>query len=324
MLSPKLAPEMRAVMEAMAAQGAPPIESLPVDEARKATEGLKMLAGDPEQVARVEDRKIPGKAGAIPVRIYTPEKSAAEKDGPFPVLVYIHGGGWVICDLDTHDNICRAISRRSGAVVVSVDYRLAPEHKYPAALEDCLSAVQWVAVNAAALGADPSRIAVGGDSAGANMATVVAVQCRDAGGPALGLQILIYPVTDCTMSSTPSSREFAEDHFLTASSMQWFMDTYFANFEDRRTPQASPAFIKDLSGLPPALVITAECDPLCSEGEAYAKRMEAAGVPVIYTRYDGMIHAFFGMLGAIPAAGKAADQVANAVRSMQPAKAAGA
>jgi acetyl esterase len=317
MLSPKLDPEIRAVLEAMASQGGPPLETLPVSEARKAGEGLKMLAGEPEQVARVEEQKIRGRAGSIPIRIYSPEGN-----GPFPGVVYFHGGGWVIGDLDTHDNICRAIARRAGAVVVSVDYRLAPEHKFPVPLEDCYDATKWVATNAAKLGIDPSRIAVAGDSAGANMATVIAKKLHDEKGPTLALQILVYPVTKLNSYDTPSHKEFAEDHFLTNSAMRWFAENYLARPEDALNPDASPALISDLRELPPALVITAECDPLRDEGEAYAKRMEEAGVPVTCTRYAGMIHPFFGMLGVSAGARKAMDQVATAIKNMQPAKAA--
>lgn len=315
MLSPKLAPEIRGILEAMAAQGAPPLETLSVEEARKAAYGFMALAGEPEPVGRVENRRIPVRSGEIGVRIYTPEGN-----GPFPGLVYLHGGGWVICDLETHDNLCRALCRRSGAVVVAVDYRLAPEHKYPAALEDSEDATRWTAANAAALGIDPTRLVIAGDSAGANMATVIAVRAQDAGGPALALQVLVYPVTNLFSRDTPSHAEFAEDHFLTASTMDWFMTHFLSRPEDARDPHASPAFLEDLRGLPPALVITAECDPLCDEGEAYARRMQDAGVPVTLTRYAGMMHPFLTLLGATPSAQKAVDEIAAAVRGMTPAK----
>jgi len=310
MLSPKLAPEMRAILEGMAAQGVPPLESLPVPQARQAAHGLAGLAGEPEP-ARVQNRKIVGRGGDIPIRIYTPEK-----DGPLPGVVYLHGGGWVICDLDTHDNVCRAIANRAGAVVVAVDYRLAPEHKFPAALEDCLDATRWVAANAAELGIDPHRLAVAGDSAGANMATVIATKARDAKGPAVALQVLVYPVTNLSAADTSSQREFAEDHFLTRSAMDWFLDQYFSPDTDRTDPDISPMFITDLRGLPPALIITAECDPLRDEGEDYAKRLQESGVPVMLTRYDGMIHPFLNFLGASPVAQKAVDQIAGGIRNM--------
>jgi acetyl esterase len=319
MLSPKLAPEIRGILEAMAAMGAPPPEALPVPEARKAAYGLMQLAGEPEQVARVEDRRIPTRAGEITVRIYSPEGS-----GPFPGVVYLHGGGWVICDLETHDNICRAISRRAGAVVVAPDFRRAPEHKFPAALEDCEDATRWVASNASALSIDAHRLAVAGDSAGANMATVIARHARDNKGPAIALQVLVYPVTNLSAYDTPSHKEFAEDHFLTRSGMEWFVSNTFAKVEDALSPDASPKFAASLSGLPPVLIITAECDPLRDEGEEYAKRMQEAGVPVAFNRAAGMIHPFLNFLGATQGAQKAVDQIAEAVRNMAPAKAIGA
>jgi acetyl esterase/lipase len=314
MLSPKLAPEIRALLEGMAAQNLPPLESLPPPIARQAAHGLDGLSGKPEPVARVEDRKIPGRAGEIPVRIYWPEK-----DGPFPGVVYLHGGGWVICDLDTHDNVCRAISKRAGAVVVSVDYRLAPEHKFPAALEDSLDATRWVAANAAALQIDPRRLVIAGDSAGGNMATVIATKSRDAKGPAIALQVLVYPVTNLNVADTPSHQEFATDHFLTRSVMEWFMEQLFTPGADRTNPDASPDFIKDLRGLPPALVITAECDPLRDEGEAYARRLQDSGVPVTLERYKGMIHPFVSFLATTPSAHRAVDQIAAAIQAIKPA-----
>jgi acetyl esterase len=301
---------MRAILEGMAAQGVPPLESLPVPQARQAAHGLAGLAGEAEP-ARVQNRKIAGRGGEIPIRIYTPEK-----DGPFPGVVYLHGGGWVICDLDTHDNICRAISNRASAVVVGVDYRLAPEHKFPAALEDCLDATLWFAANAAELGVDPHRLCVAGDSAGANMATVIATKARDAKGPAIALQVLVYPVTNLSAADTSSHQEFAEDHFLTRSAMDWFLSQYFSPGTDRKDPDISPMFIRDLRRHPPALIVTAECDPLRDEGEDYAKRLQEAGVAVTLSRYDGMIHPFLNFLGASPGAQKALDQIAAAVRTM--------
>ena len=311
MLSSKLAPDMRAILEGLAAMGGPPLESLPVAEARQAARGLNQLAGTPEPVANIENRKIPGRGGEIPIRIYTPEGS-----GPCPGVVYFHGGGWVICDLDTHDNVCRAIARRAGAVVVAVDYRLAPEHRFPAALEDCLDVTRWVAANATSLRIDSRRLVVAGDSAGGTMATVIATKARDAGSPAIALQVLVYPAINLSAADTSSHQEFAEDHFLTRSVMEWFVSQYFAKETDKMNPDASPKFIKDLRGVSRALVITAECDPLCDEGEDYAKRLQESGVPVTLTRYDGMIHPFLNFLGASPTAQKAVDQIAAAIRGL--------
>ena len=313
MLSNKLAPEMRSLLEDMAAQGAPAMETLSPPEAREAARGLADLAGEPDAVSRIDNRKIPTRSGEIPVRIYFPGG-----DGPFPGVVYLHGGGWIIGDLDTHDSICRAISKRAGAVVVSMDYRRAPEHPFPAALEDSVDGAGWVADNSAALGIDPQRLVIAGYSAGANMATVVAAKARDAKRPAVALQVLVYPVTDLSAFDTDSFREFAEDHFLTRSLAEWFVGGYLPRAADRTTPDASPAFIADLRGLPPALVITAECDVLRDEGEAYARRMQEAGVPVTLTRYEGMIHPFLHFTGVTPSAHKTLDQIAAAIRAMNP------
>jgi acetyl esterase/lipase len=224
----------------------------------------------------------------------------------------------VVCDLETHDVICRAIARRSGAVVVSVDYRLAPEHKFPAAVDDCYAATLWVAKNASLLGIDPRRIAVGGDSAGGNLATVVARRSRHESGPPIALQVLVYPVTDLSSFDTASYREFADGYGLTASEMQWFRAQYLSRPDDAYSPHASPLLAPDLHGLPPALIITAECDPLRDEGEAYARRLEVSGVPVRCTRYPGMVHPFFSWVGGVPEALQAIGEVARAVAACSP------
>jgi acetyl esterase len=230
-------------------------------------------------------------------------------------MVYFHGGGWVVCDLNTHDVVCRRIARRAGAVVVSVDYRLAPEHKFPAAVVDCYAAVVWVEANAVRLGIDPNRIAVGGDSAGGNLGAVISLKSRDENGPAIALQVMVYPVTDLSSFTTSSYQEFAAGYQLTKADMEWFRDHYLPSSEDALNPYASPLLARDLRGLPPALIITAECDPLRDEGEAYARRLTAAGVPVTCTRYEGMIHPFFSFSGAIPQALDAIRQVADAVNA---------
>jgi acetyl esterase len=310
MLSEKLDPNVRLLLQKLAAQGRPALETLPPVEARKAAaEGIKPVAGDPETVASVENLRIPGPEGEIPIRVYTPE---AEE--PRPAMVYFHGGGWVVCDLDTHDGVCRAIARRAGAVVVAVDYRLAPDHKFPAAVTDAYAATEWVAANAERFGIDPGRISVGGDSAGGNLGTVVSLMSREKNGPPIALQALVYPVTDLSSFETPSYREFAKDHHLSRAQMEWFRGHYLANPADGGNPYASPLLARDLRGLPPALIITAECDPLRDEGEAYATRLEEAGVTVTCTRYPGMIHPFLSQPGAIPQALDAIQQVADAVR----------
>ncbi len=311
MIDPRLDPQIRTILEYAEAADDAPLETLPPVEARRAAiDGLAPWKGEPEPLANVETRSITGPAGDLPIRIYTPDAAP-----PRPALVYFHGGGWVVCDLDTHDVVCRAIARRSGAVVIAVDYRLAPEHKFPAAVNDCYTAACWVAANAQTLGIDPRRIAVGGDSAGGNLAAVVALRSRDEAGPAIALQVMVYPVTDLSSFDTPSYREFAEGYFLTASEMEWFRDHYLARPEDARSSHASPLLEPDLRGLPPALLITAEFDPLRDEGEAYGRRLKEAGVPVRCARYAGMVHPFFSLVGGVKQSQEAIAEIAAAVVS---------
>ena len=283
-----LDPGLKLVLDQLAATPGPQLHELPVAQARAFFEQMQLP--HPEvKIAGVEDRRIPGPAGEIPVRIYRPGGKA-----PLAALVYFHGGGWVIGSIETHDASCRDLANRVGCVVVSVDYRLAPEHRYPAAAEDCFAATQWVAENAAALGVDPQRIAIGGDSAGGNLAAAVALMARDRRGPALRHQLLIYPVTDADFTRA-SYRENAEGYLLTTQAMEWFWGHYVPDAVQRNEPYAAPLQAKDLSGLPPAFVITAEYDPLRDEGEAYAKRLSGAGVRTTAKRYDGAIHGFFAM-----------------------------
>jgi acetyl esterase len=277
-------------------------------EMARASADFRLLAGAPEAVQKVENRTIPIEGAEIAVRIYTPEG-----EGPFPVLVYYHGGGWVIGNLETVDVPCRMLANRAGCIVVSVDYRLAPEHKFPTAAEDAYAAVQWVAEHAVEIGADPGRIAVGGDSAGGNLAAVVSLMAREQGGPSLAYQMLFYPVTNHSYD-TDSYRENAEGYFLTKNTMIWFWNHYLRDEMDGQHPYASPLLAEDLSGLPPALVITAGFDPLRDEGEAYAERLKAAGVPVEATRYDGMIHGFIWMPGVLAASRDAINRAANALK----------
>ena len=265
-------------------------------------------AGTGEAVAAVEDRVVPGPAGDVPVRIYTPDGK-----GPHPALMYFHGGGFVIGSIGTHDATCRALSNAARCVVVSVDYRLAPEHPFPAAPEDCHAAASWVAKNAAELGVDGERLAVGGDSAGGNLAAVVAQLACERGHPRLVHQLLIYPVTNHSFE-TKSYEENAEGYLLEREMMRWFWNHYLANELDGADPKASPLRGKDLSGLAPATVLTAEFDPLRDEGEAYAERLREAGVPTVHTRYRGMIHGFFGMTDALDAAKAAVAQAGGELR----------
>ena len=261
-----------------------------------------------EPVAHVEDRTVPGPAGEIPVRVYRPSDEPA-----LPVLVWFHGGGWTIGSLETHDNTCRSLANAVKCIVVSVDYRLAPEHKFPAATDDAFAATRWVAEHATELGGDPDRIAVGGDSAGGNLAAVVSLLARDAGGPAVVFELLVYPVTDHEFES-PSMRENAKGYFLELESMRWFYNQYLRDERDCADWRFSPARATDLAGLPPAFVLTAEFDPLRDQGEAYARRLEAAGVPVDARRYGGVFHGFFGMRDLMDPAREAFDDVTKALR----------
>jgi len=276
--------------------------------ARRALDEGARLGPRPE-VASVEDLEVPGPVGAIPVRVYRP----SQREG-LPALVYFHGGGWAICSIETHDPTCRQLANAAECVVVSVDYRLAPEHPFPAAPEDCYAALGWVARHAGSLGADARRLAVGGDSAGGNLAAVVAQIARDRRGPALCHQLLVYPVTDHAFD-TPSYAENAQAPILTRDGMRFFWDAYLARAEDGANPYASPLRAKELSGLPPAHVITAEFDPLRDEGEAYAARLAEAGVPVRCDRYDGMVHGFFGFTEMIERAREAVAGAADELRA---------
>jgi acetyl esterase len=303
-----LHPQCKAFLDTLAAGGGPPLEQLPVAEARKVPRLMIDLAGPEEPVAQVDNRTVPGPVQPIPIRIYRPLLAQG-----LPALVFFHGGGFVICNLDSHDRQCRILANASGCVVIAVDYRLAPEHKFPAAADDAYAATRYVAEHAAEFGIDPGRIAVGGDSAGGNLAAVVALMARDREGPRLKFQLLIYPLTDFEDDS-PSMRAYARDHFLAREQLDWFMGHYLASPADARTPYASPAYAEDLRGLPPAMVITAECDPLRDQGEAYARRLQEAGVPVVLKRYEGMIHPFLSLGGIIDAGRTALADSASALQ----------
>jgi acetyl esterase len=294
-----LSPHVQALLAAATAQGAPPAHTLPIAAARAAP----MLGHDPgvppDAVAAVTERSFDGPEGALRARIYTPAGR-----GPFPTLLHIHGGGWVLCSLDTHDRECRALAALTPCVVVAVDYRLAPEHPFPAAVDDCLWALRWTIAHAAELGGD-GRVAIAGDSAGGNLATTVARLARDEGLPPLAGQLLFYPVTDYHEPGTPSYAEFAEGYGLTREEMAWFWAQYARGPEVAANPLAAPLRAPDLTGLPPALVVTAECDVLRDEGEHYARRMRDAGVPTTLRRHPGMIHGFVNM-SAVLASGRQA------------------
>jgi acetyl esterase len=261
---------------------------------------------------RVDDRFIEGPEGGaeIPVRIYTPDGDGEA----FPILVLFHGGGFIAGSPDSHDGGARELCAQARAIVVSVDYRLAPEHKFPAAAEDCYAALLWAAAHGAEFGGDPTRLAITGDSAGGNLAAAVALMNRDRGGPPLALQVLVYPVID-PACATPSAIANSEGYLLTTASMKWMWSLYVNGDDDYANPYAAPIAADDLAGLPPALVITAEFDPLRDEGEAYGRALEAAGVPVTISRYDGMIHGFASCFDITPRAGEAAGEVARALRN---------
>jgi acetyl esterase len=303
-----LNPQAKALLEQLEALGAPPMSQMSLEENRQNVANFKALGGEVQAVANVEERTVPVEGDEIKVRIYTPEGN-----GPFPIFVYYHGGGFVIGDLDTVDTPLRALTNASGCIVVSVDYRLSPEQQFPVPTEDAYAATKWVAETAASFNGDPSRIAVGGDSAGGNLAAVVSLMAKERGGPAIAYQALIYPCTNCSME-TESHQVNGEGYLLTRDSMQWFYGHYLRNEEDKLNPYASPLLAQDLSGLPPALVITAEYDPLRDEGEAYAARLTEAGVSVEMTRYDGMIHGFFWMAGIMEQGKGAIEQVASGLR----------
>ncbi len=299
--------DTQAVLDMLKKLGAPEFSALSVEQAR--TMSLAPPPAVPTAVHRIENRTVPGSQCTIPIRIYHPEPSSATRGA----LVYFHGGGWVIGNLDSHDETCRRLCVGSGSMVISVGYRLAPETRYPGAMIDCYDVTAWAAREAKSLGLDPERIAVGGDSAGGNLAAAVALKARDQRGPSICFQLLVYPVTDASFT-TGSYSANATGYLLTRSAMQWFWDHYVPTAAERKEAYAAPAQTKDLKGLPPALVLTAEFDPLRDEGEAYARSMQAAGVQVTHTRYDGVVHGFFGMHATVAKAGLATAQAANALK----------
>ena len=256
-------------------------------KARDMLDKMFLNDGSAVPVGSVEDRFVPCPWGSLPVRIYTPEGS-----GPFPVLVFFHGGGWVTNNIETHDSVCRHITRLSECIVVSVDYRRPPEHKFPQPVEDAYAATRWVLDNAGSFGGDPCRIAVGGDSSGGNLAAAVCLLNRDRGGPAIRLQVLIYPVTDYYLPGTSSLTEFGSGYVLSRDLMIWCWNHYLQSDEDINNPYICPLRASSFAGLPPALLITAGYDPLRDEGEAYAKKLQNAGVEVLLKQYEDMVHGF--------------------------------
>lgn len=281
--------EVQAFLDEVARLQLPPLQTLSPAEGREQMILGSALMGPGEPVERIEERHVPGPAGTIPVRLYWP--TGAPPAAPLPVVVYFHGGGWVLGSVDTHDGYCRALANATAAVVASVEYRLAPEHRYPAAVDDAFAATVGVSRQAAAWGLDAGRLAVAGDSAGGNLAAVVAMLARDRAGPPIRFQLLLYPITDCDFE-TPSYRENGEGFYLTRDAMRWFFDLYVPRREQMFEPLVSPLRATAMTGLPPALVITAEYDPLRDEAERYAARLRDAGVPTTLSRYSGTIHGF--------------------------------
>jgi len=286
---------------------APPPEVTPAMMREMARQS--MPPAEPPPIHSVSNTSVPGPAGAIPVRLYRPNATAR-----LPLIVYFHGGGFVLCDLDSHDALCRSIANATGFAVASVDYRLAPEARFPEPLEDCYAALVALVARADEWGFDPARVAVCGDSAGGNLAAAVALLARDRKGPRLRHQGLVYPVTDAACA-TASMQELATGYMLSRESMQWFWNSYLAGPADAADARASVLRVKDLSGLPPATVVTAELDPLRDEGEAYADRLRAAGVPVVGRRYLGMIHGFVSMPAVTPLADRAVEDLAQDIRA---------
>lgn len=301
----ELHPQIREVLRVMAEARLRPIEEMTPAEAREQMEAMaRARKAEPLPVAKVEERMFSGPGGEIRVRLYQPQQSP-----PVPAIVYFHGGGHVIGSLDTHDFVARNLCGGTGALVASVDYRMGPEHKFPAAVDDCVAAVEWVHANAESLGVDSRRIGVHGDSAGGNLAAVVALLARDAGGPQLRLQSLVYPVTDYGLVGDSYGKYATGYGVLTRDAMVWFRDHYLRSPDDARDWRASPVRAANLAGVAPAIVITAECDVLHDDGERYAEALRRARVPVEYKEYPGMIHAFFGMVPAV-------DDAMNAQRTV--------
>lgn len=317
--APKPNKEMQEVLSALEALGPKPLETLTPEQARKQptpADAVKSVlqkngkSADPEPVAKVEDRKIKGPGGEIPIRIYWPAKG---KGAAMPVVHYIHGGGWVIADLDVYDASPRAIANAANAIVVSSHYRQAPEHKFPAAHEDSFAAYEWVLANAESLGGDPLAVAVMGESAGGNMAAAIAMMAKQKSVQMPAHQVLVYPVANHAFD-TASYQENANAKPLGKAGMQWFFKHYLRSEKDGDNPMLSLLKATDLSGLPPATVITAQIDPLRSEGKAYADKLKEAGVKVDYQNYDGVTHEFFGMGAVVPDAKRAVKQAAGGLR----------
>lgn len=307
-----LHPQCKAFLDQLAAMGGTPLHEMTPREARGRALPPE-LAGPEHALHSVVDRTVPGPAGQIPVRVYTPAPGS-ERLG----LIYFRGGGFVIGTLDSSDRVCRNLALMADCVVMSVDYRLAPEYPFPAAVDDAVAATTYVMDHAGEFGVDPARIAIGGESAGANLAAVTALKLRGRSGPPLAFQLLIYPLVDFADAS-PSMREFAAGHFITSELLAYFERHYLKTAADRLHQDASPLHA-DLHGLPPALVMTAECDPLRDQGEAYARKLQQAGVRATLKRYEGMIHPFFSLGGIVDGGRDAIGDAAAALKHVSAAR----
>lgn len=304
--------QSQALLDARRAAGIPPVHRQTLAEVRGSRKDWRVAQPVPKlTVDSIFEREVPVAGGSIRIRFYRHGEAVSLR----PAIVYYHGGGWVLGDLDHSDALCRWLAVESGALVANVDYRLAPEHRYPTAAEDAFAAFRWIAANADTLGTDPGRIAVSGGSAGGNLAAVVTLMARDRGGIRPAAQVLAYPVLD-NACDTPSYREYADGYLVAAEDMRWYWQQYLNRPEEAEQPYAVPMKAADLSGLPPALIITAECDPIRDDGERYAARLEDARVPVTLSRYEGALHGFFAQPGLM-ATGTAA--VAEAIRFLREA-----
>jgi acetyl esterase len=307
-----LDPLLKAFLDQMAAQPAPKMWEMEPPAGREAMAALMQLVGPKDvPIGKVSNLAIPGPAGDIPARVYTPVAAGGE---PLPTLVFFHGGGFVIGSVETHDGLTRMLANDSACRVISVDYRMAPEHKFPAAVEDAFAAVAWIEKHAAELGVDANRLAVGGDSAGGNLAAVVAHMARDAGAPKLAFQLLLFPVTEID-ADTVSRREFAEGYFLEGQTLEWFFDHYLGADADRSDPKASPLLSAKFSSLPPAYIMVAGFDPLHDEGVAYAEKLRDAGVSATLDDYPEMVHDFIYLQAVLPQAAEALGSAAKAVKA---------
>jgi acetyl esterase len=304
-----LDPQVEALLQQMREAGQPPFEHMSVPQARQAAAVFADLQGPGPEVASVQHRFIPGPTADLPARIYTPQG-----EGPFPAILYYHGSGWVILNIEICDATMRALANDTGCVVVALNYQKAPEHKFPVPFNDAWAGLCWLVDHASEIDVDPARIAVGGDSAGANLAAAVAIKSRDQGGPALAYQLLVYPAVERDVDK-PSAVENAEGYLLQRESMRWFWGHYLDGATDEPDWRAFPLQAASLADLPPALVVTAEFDPLRDDGRLYAERLRAEGVKVTYSNYDGMIHGFYWMQAVLDGARELHAEIAREVRA---------